>query len=214
MAVVLRKKFDLLSLLPRLESHSFWESLLVPLAASAASSMYMIALTNAAYMTKTAFANGQFMLMSRKAYDAFGGHERVKDRYCEDVEIARLLKTSGFRPRVLVGQRVLRRPHVQQPRGHLPRVEPDLLRGAGRQPLAESWRPRRSSFSAASAATSALAFGLTALGDGRVELAPGIWVIGAIVHLSLMTGCLATLYRWSGNPRRNAFLFPARRRRC
>src|SRR6185369_5381593 len=59
--------------------------------------------TNAAYMTKTAFANGQFMLMTRKAYDACGGHERVKDRYCEDVAIARILKTAGFRPRVSWG---------------------------------------------------------------------------------------------------------------
>ena len=46
MAVVLRKKFDLISLLPKLESHTVWESLLVPLAAAAASSMYLIALTN------------------------------------------------------------------------------------------------------------------------------------------------------------------------
>src|SRR4051812_31485580 len=34
MAVLLRKKFDLISLLPRLESHAKWEELLVPLAAS------------------------------------------------------------------------------------------------------------------------------------------------------------------------------------
>ena len=55
MEVVLRKGFDLLSLLPRLESHSFWESLLVPLAASAASSMYLVPLTNNHLMKDTAF---------------------------------------------------------------------------------------------------------------------------------------------------------------
>ena len=52
---------DLISLLPKLESHSLWESLLVPLAASAASSMYLISLTNT-QQTKTAFANEQLGL--------------------------------------------------------------------------------------------------------------------------------------------------------
>ena len=80
-----------------------WESVLVPLAGSAASSLYLIALTNKSEVTSNAFANGQFMLMSRASYDAIGGHATVRDRFCEDVEIARLLKTQGFRPRVSWG---------------------------------------------------------------------------------------------------------------
>src|SRR5258708_11431284 len=103
MSVVQRKEFDMLSLLPRLESHTIWESLLVPLAASAASTMYLIALNNNSQLPNTAFANGQFLFISRKSYDAIGGHETVKDRYCEDVEIARLMKTGGPRPRVSGG---------------------------------------------------------------------------------------------------------------
>ena len=102
MAVLLRKKFDMISLLPRLESHSIWESLLVPLAGAAASSMYLISLTNT-QESRTAFANGQFLMISRAAYDAIGRHEVVRDRYCEDVEIARLVKERGLRPRVSWG---------------------------------------------------------------------------------------------------------------
>jgi uncharacterized BrkB/YihY/UPF0761 family membrane protein len=34
------------------------------------------------------------------------------------------------------------------------------------------------------------------------------WVLGSLAHLGLMTFFLATLYRWSGNPRRNALYFP------
>jgi chlorobactene glucosyltransferase len=206
MAVVLRKKFDLLSLLPRLESHSFWESLLVPLAASAASSMYMIALTNAAYMTKTAFANGQFMLMTRKAYDSFGGHERVKDRYCEDVEIARILKTSGFRPRVSWGNEFA----AVRMYSSLAAIFRGWSRIYYAAQVGSPWR-------VLAAATFVVLCGFTgylALAWGLARWAmvgwnsAGYWVIGAIVHLALMTSCLATLYRWSGNPRRNAFLFP------
>ena len=48
MSVVLRKQFDLLSLLPRVENHSFWERTLIPLCGGAASTMYMIALSNKA----------------------------------------------------------------------------------------------------------------------------------------------------------------------
>ncbi|HXE53534.1 MAG TPA: glycosyltransferase, partial [Tepidisphaeraceae bacterium] len=103
MSVVLRKEFDMLSLLPRLESHSIWESMLIPLAGGAASTMYMIALSNKGDMPRQAFANGQFMLMSRTSYDAIGGHETVRDRYCEDVAIARLMKSQGLRPRVSWG---------------------------------------------------------------------------------------------------------------
>src|SRR6185312_15399304 len=61
------------------------------------------ALTNSNDFPRTAFANGQFMLISRKAYDKIGGHETVRDRFCEDVAIARLMKSQGLRPRVAWG---------------------------------------------------------------------------------------------------------------
>ena len=103
MSVVLRKKFDMLSLLPRLESHSAWEAMLVPLAAGAASVMYLVALTNNNQLPNTAFGNGQFLLISRSSYNVIGGHETVRDRFCEDVEIAVQMKKRGLRPRVSWG---------------------------------------------------------------------------------------------------------------
>src|SRR5271170_284093 len=56
------KKFDLLSLLPRLEAHTIWESLMIPLCSATAGMMYLIALTNASQAKWVSFANGQFML--------------------------------------------------------------------------------------------------------------------------------------------------------
>lgn len=42
--------------------------------------------------SKVAAANGQFLLVSRKAYFAAGGHKAVADRVLEDVELAALFK--------------------------------------------------------------------------------------------------------------------------
>jgi chlorobactene glucosyltransferase len=210
MAVVLRKKFDLLSLLPRLESHSFWESLLVPLAAGAASSMYLIALTNAAEAPRTAFANGQFMLMSRRAYDAFGGHERVKDRYCEDVEIARILKTSGLRPRVAWGNE-FSAVRMYSSLGAIFRGWSRIYYAAQ---VGSPWRV----LAAASfvvfccfSAYLALAWGAFRWTHPNPTYGWNIgltWAAGGAIHLGVMTSFLAALYRWSGNPRRNALFFP------
>ncbi len=140
MAVVLRKKFDLLSLLPRLESHSLWESVLVPLAGGAASSLYLIALTNNSQVTANAFANGQFMLINRSSYDAIGGHVTVRDRFCEDVEIARLLKTQGFRPRVSWGNDFAAVRMYSSLSGIIAGWAQDLLLRPGWQPLDDSDR--------------------------------------------------------------------------
>lgn len=45
--------------------------------------------------SRIAAANGQFLLVSRETYFAFGGHRAVADRVLEDVEMARLAKRRG-----------------------------------------------------------------------------------------------------------------------
>jgi hypothetical protein len=42
-----------------------------------------------------AAANGQYLMISREAYDAVGGHTRIAGDLLEDVGLARLLKSSG-----------------------------------------------------------------------------------------------------------------------
>lgn len=44
-----------------------------------------------------AAANGQWLLVSRLAYEAVGGHAAVKEEVLEDVALARLLKRAGHR---------------------------------------------------------------------------------------------------------------------
>ena len=98
------KKYDLFSVLPKVELHSAVESTMVPLCGAAAATMYLIALNNNDQTKLGAFANGQFMLTHREAYDSIGGHETVKDRFCEDTEIARLMKERGLRSARLHGR--------------------------------------------------------------------------------------------------------------
>lgn len=218
MSVVRRKEFDMLSLLPRLESHSLWEGLLIPLAGGAASTMYMIALSNKEHLVKQAFANGQFMLMSRQSYDAIGGHESVRDRYCEDVEIARLMKLQGLRPRVSWGNEYCSVRMYSSLGG--------IIRGWSRiyyaARVGSPWR-----------VLAALAVVLfcclsvyPALGWGvyrtlhPLPLSAGwygyllhwwlgpFWLFTAATHWVLMTRALARIYKWSGNSALNALGFP------
>jgi chlorobactene glucosyltransferase len=48
-----------------------------------------------------ALANGQYLLVSRQAYDALGGHDALRGALVEDVEFARRLKADG-RYRLLI----------------------------------------------------------------------------------------------------------------
>ena len=56
---------------------------------------------------KKALANGQYILVSREAYAALGGHEALRGEIVEDVEFAKLLKADGrFRMLLAGGDRI------------------------------------------------------------------------------------------------------------
>ena len=210
MSVVLRKEFDMLSLLPRIESHTPWEGVLIPLAGGAASTMYMIALNNKGHLPKQAFANGQFLLVSRSAYDTFGGHEVVRDRYCEDVEIARLMKAKGLRPRVSWGNEFAS-VRMYSSLGAIIRGWSRIYYAAR---VGSPWRVLAAlafTLVCCFSAYAALAWGLyRTIEPGTLWhgwLGP-IWLFTAGCHIGLMTYYLGHIYQWSGNPRRNALLFP------
>lgn len=211
MSVVLRKEFDMLSLLPRLESHAFWEGLMIPLCAGAASTMYVIALSNKNELPKQAFANGQFMLISRSSYDSFGGHETVRDRYCEDVAIARLMKSRGMRPRISWGNDFCS-VRMYDSLGAIIRGWSRIYYAAR---VGSPWRIL--------AALLFLVFcclsGYVALGWGiwrtahsftpsMLGLLGPLWLLASGLHLIFMTRGVSRIYRWSGNSGKYAALFP------
>ncbi len=87
---------DFLSLSPRQELGSFAERLVMPCG------FYLLAFQQDlakidALGSGDARATGQFILIRRAAYDAVGGHAAVGAEVCEDLELARLVKRSGFR---------------------------------------------------------------------------------------------------------------------
>lgn len=88
------------TLLPALESHSFFEELVLPLGGMLSSAVNAVALTNVDSFKKIAYANGQCLMIRRDVYDAIGGHASVAPLPCEDVPMAYAVKRRGDKVRV------------------------------------------------------------------------------------------------------------------
>jgi glycosyltransferase involved in cell wall biosynthesis len=201
------KKYDLLSALPELETHTVWEALLIPLCSAAAATMYLIALVNNDNWPSVSFANGQFLMMPRASYDAIGGHEVVKDRFCEDTEIARIVKERGMRCRITWG-------------GDLCAVRmydsyAAIIKGWSRIfYAAKVGNPRHILGALAFLITScftvypALAFGIYRTARAHGAFAADGWLLAAGVHFAAMMVILGFMYRWSRNSMFYALLFP------
>ena len=89
-ALLRERGLDLLSLLSTLSLRWWFEFLVQPVAGIELIRQYPISRANRPPGTRRrAFANGQFMLFRRSAYEAVGGHEAVKDELLEDLALAR-----------------------------------------------------------------------------------------------------------------------------
>ena len=84
----------LLSYSPEQEVHGFWEKAIMPVIFAELAANYRPSdVSDPA--SSAAAANGQYVLISRDAYDAVGGHAAVASNLLEDVALARLVKASG-----------------------------------------------------------------------------------------------------------------------
>jgi glycosyltransferase involved in cell wall biosynthesis len=95
----------LVSLLPEMRCETFWESVVQPLASIVLMQAYPLVLVNAA-TSRRAFANGQYILIARNAYEAAGGHGAVRDRFVEDIALAGRVKSLGIPIRVALARRL------------------------------------------------------------------------------------------------------------
>jgi hypothetical protein len=84
----------LLSYSPEQEVHSFWEKAVMPVIFAELAATYQPSRVSDPASTAAA-ANGQYLLISREAYDAVGGHALVAGSLLEDVALARTVKASG-----------------------------------------------------------------------------------------------------------------------
>jgi chlorobactene glucosyltransferase len=91
----------LASLLPEMRCESFWESVAQPLLGIVLIQSYPLFWANDP-RKKLAFANGQYILIRRDAYDLAGGHEGVRDKFVEDIYLARAVKSVGLSARTAI----------------------------------------------------------------------------------------------------------------
>lgn len=97
----------LLSLLSTLSYESFHERVAQPVATMNLVRMFPLTRLSSK-RTPRPFANGQFMLFERSAYDAIGGHAAVKDALLEDLAFARLVQRDGGQVHVALADGMLR----------------------------------------------------------------------------------------------------------
>ncbi|MFQ5926053.1 MAG: glycosyltransferase [Terriglobia bacterium] len=86
----------LVSFSPEQEMHTWWERAVIPLVYSRLAKQFPYKKVSNPHH-RAAAANGQWLLMSRTAYEAVGGHTAVRDAILEDVALARRVKQTGCR---------------------------------------------------------------------------------------------------------------------
>ena len=106
MAAAARARSDLFTLLTDVRAESFWEKFFLPHVLSAIVGTFPVRLVNDP-RSRVAIANGQYLLIRRAVYEQVGGHEAIRDRVADDLELARLVKARGFRLRAESGRNLV-----------------------------------------------------------------------------------------------------------
>ncbi len=98
-------RLDFLTLLPLLVCVEFWEHMLVPLFFLA--TPLLAPVLSVRGREKPTTGSGAFLLLRTRVYRAIGGHERLRMSVVDDMELAGLVKRSGYNTGVLMGTRFL-----------------------------------------------------------------------------------------------------------
>ncbi len=89
------RNVQLLTLWPQQAAGRFWEHVAIPLCGGIIALWFGTRRVNDPQSTR-AFANGQFLLLEREAYERIGGHEAVRSAIIEDIPLAEHAKKSGL----------------------------------------------------------------------------------------------------------------------
>ena len=193
------KRVDLVSVMPRLQTHNFWERVIGPFA-GLISSMLDRGL-------REPYAYGWFLLFRRDAYERVGGHAAVRHVLDDDKQLALRIKQSGGRTRVWWGADLAALT--------LDRPPAEIIRGLARNFYTMSrGRPWRLLICLAfvllccTTAYAALVFGLA-----RVLLHPHgtlawLWLIAGTVHWIAMTAAIMLIYGYGRLPKITALALP------
>ena len=104
--VALRRRLDLVMLMPRQELKSVAERLILPCGLILLSFVHDLRQSQARSSGEVS-ATGQFMLVRRAAYEAVGGHAAVSSAICEDLEFAKRVKHGGYAALLMGGDTML-----------------------------------------------------------------------------------------------------------
>jgi chlorobactene glucosyltransferase len=108
LAFVRAKHVDALSIITRQEMGTLAERAILPsILGLIFFSQGNFSQLNDPAQTRRALANGQYIFISRRAYDGLGGHAALRGEIVEDIELARRFKTDGrFRLIMADGERL------------------------------------------------------------------------------------------------------------
>jgi chlorobactene glucosyltransferase len=98
---------SLLSILSTLTITKPFERIAQPIASTFLVRQYPVDRVNREHHPRP-FANGQFLLFSRNAYEEIGGHDAVKDDLLEDIAFARVIHVSGGKVQLLFADGLLK----------------------------------------------------------------------------------------------------------
>lgn len=97
-AALRQQRADLVSIMPRQVTASFWERVVLPQVFLLMRMRYPdLRRINRSADPKDAIANGQFLLFNRASYEAIGGHEAVRNEVVEDLRLAQRIVAAGRR---------------------------------------------------------------------------------------------------------------------
>ncbi|TVS08138.1 MAG: glycosyltransferase, partial [Phycisphaerales bacterium] len=107
-ALVRDRQLDMLSYVSDLSARSWFEKIVQPACGVELLYQYPILRANGSGEHRRAFANGQFMLFTRDAYEKLGGHEAVSEAVLEDMALARIAADLDLRVGIFMSDRMLR----------------------------------------------------------------------------------------------------------
>lgn len=106
-ASAIERKASLLSILSSLTITKTFERIVQPIASTFLVRQFPVDRINREHRSRP-FANGQFLLFSRSAYESIGGHDAVKDDLLEDIAFARKIHSEGGKVQMLFANGLLR----------------------------------------------------------------------------------------------------------
>jgi glycosyltransferase involved in cell wall biosynthesis len=97
------KQLSLLSIFPQQKMETFAEWLTVPVMNWILQSLLPMIMVQKTSFPSLSAANGQFMMFETENYRINQWHSKVRNQNVEDIRLARMIKTSGFKMAVLLG---------------------------------------------------------------------------------------------------------------